>query len=218
MRGRFEFMILGFEGVGVSDAILGELDRVQRRGTIRIIDLLLVAKDGVGAVTAHEMPEFTDDSFPSAGPADPGPSPVHWFSDDDISDVAARLHPLTSAIVLLAEHVWASRLHTATLDAGGYVVAAGPLPSELVDEVEAVLSTQGPPTSRGVGASRSRVGRRDGPGLIATAMSDQRSHEHAKEATLGPMERLRQLGELRASGVLTDEEFEREKARVLANP
>ena len=27
--------------------------------------------------------------------------------------------------------------------------------------------------------------------------------------------RLKQLGELRASGVLTDEEFEREKARIL---
>jgi hypothetical protein len=38
----------------------------------------------------------------------------------------------------------------------------------------------------------------------------------AAEAAADPLEQLKQLGELKASGVLTDAEFEAQKAKILA--
>ena len=66
-------------------------------------------------------------------------------------------------------------------------------------------------------AVSNRVSRRQGERWAADEQQQQQYAEPAPaDAAPDPMEQLKQLGELHTSGVLTDAEFEAQKAKILA--
>jgi hypothetical protein len=69
-------------------------------------------------------------------------------------------------------------------------------------------------------AVSNRVSRRQGDRWAQEDAQQQQQYEEAPAAAAAPaadpLEQLKQLGELKAQGVLTDAEFEAQKAKILA--
>lgn len=146
MMGPLEFIIIGFDGNRFSGDIVRELDDVRSKGIVRIIDLIVVAKNADGEVISREVSDLDDDEAGALGMVDENPDDdidhYGWFSEDDLDAIAEELEPNTSAALVLFEHLWAAKLRAAVLNAGGFLVAQGRVPGELVDEVEALVREQ----------------------------------------------------------------------------
>ncbi len=133
--------------------IIDELTRLEGERTIRVLDLLFVARspDGgelvaldhqgealggiVGALLGFEF-EGVDTQLAAEGAAD------HAFGLDqrEIDQLAASLEPGHAAGFVLIEHVWARELKSAIRGAGGTPLGEGFLTPETVRAVEPELA------------------------------------------------------------------------------
>jgi uncharacterized membrane protein len=154
--GPVQLISLGFEpGANFEGRIVDELAELEKERTIRILDLLFIARDTdsdeivvvdhhgtesmggiVGALLGFE---FDDDAAP---PPDPANADEHafGFSRADIEQMGAGLEPGGSAGLLLIEHVWARTLRRAVRDAGGRLLGEGFLTPETIAAVAPELA------------------------------------------------------------------------------
>ena len=137
--GPVEILMVQFPGNEFTGEIAPALTELVDRGTIRVIDLLFVTKDADGRVVAIELSDADDpirNAFePILGEAS------GLISEEDIEDLGEGLDPESSAVMLLFEHLWATRFRDAVLDSGGELVASVRIPKEVVDEVIAARQT-----------------------------------------------------------------------------
>jgi Family of unknown function (DUF6325) len=141
--GPLEFTVLAFEGDRCPLAQLRVLEDAHTRNIVRVIDLLVVHRAANGRVEVRDVSELSDDELAVLGAVDlSGQSERRgWFALDDLDIVTEQLPVSTSAVVVLLEHVWAARLRSAVVEAGGFVVIDGRVPGPLADEVEDVLAS-----------------------------------------------------------------------------
>ena len=161
--GPIQMLTLAFPGNRFQGEILPELDRLKGEGIVRVIDMLIVRKDGQGnaiVATASDL-DFEEATalgsyfgalagFEAAGPAGVERGAIagaaeladgHIFDEDDVFRVTQALDPNTTAVMILLEHTWARTLLEAVARAQGI---------ELMNEWighEAVLSI-GPTSGR----------------------------------------------------------------------
>lgn len=97
------------------------------RGLIRILDLLFIAKDEEGNVTAlniadvgGEVAELAIFEGASSG----------LLGDEDVDQAGGVLEPGTSAALLVFENTWAAPFVGAVRRSGGELVASGRIPAE----------------------------------------------------------------------------------------
>ena len=101
--GPVEYVVLGFPGNQFKGEVVPELVKLVDSGTIRIIDLVVVVKDGDGNVMALEVDEhealvmFTDLDGEVGG----------IIGDEDIEHAGEGLEPNSSAALLIWEDLWA---------------------------------------------------------------------------------------------------------------
>jgi hypothetical protein len=151
--GPVQLLAIGFgPDANFEGRILGELAELEKEGTVRVLDLLFVAKEEDGSLIALEhqgedlgaiigaLLGFEFDGEESAGDA-PDELGGHAFglSREDIEGIAASLPAGHSAGLLLVEHVWARRFKSAVRDAGGVPLGEGFLTPEVVATVGAEL-------------------------------------------------------------------------------
>jgi uncharacterized membrane protein len=139
--GPIEFLSVAFIGNQFKGEILPELERLKIEGIVRIIDLLLVRKDSIGAVMVttasdldwNEAVELGSYLGGLAAVAAVGPAGLergamagaaqladgHFFDDDDLFRVTQTLPENMSAALVLLEHLWAKPLYEAVGRAGG---------------------------------------------------------------------------------------------------
>ena len=133
--------------------IMAELGDLERKGTLRILDLLFVHKEEDGGLLALDYQgeslgaivgallgfEFEGDG--AEPDADVGTAGGNAFglSREEIEGIAASLPAGHSAGVLLVEHVWARTFKNAVRDAGGVPLGEGFLTPEAVAFVGAEL-------------------------------------------------------------------------------
>jgi Family of unknown function (DUF6325) len=131
-------------GANFEGRIADELAELVKQGTIRILDLLFIARDtdsdeivvvehkgaesmaGIaGALLGIEFAEGTEKA---------GASEEHsfGFARADIDQMGAGLEPGGSAGLLMIEHVWARALRSAVRDAGGRMVGQDFLTPEAI--------------------------------------------------------------------------------------
>src|SRR5262245_16078813 len=151
--GPVQLVAIGFgPDADLEGRIVGELAELERQGTVRVLDLLFVAKeeDGDLVVLEHQGEDlgaiigallgfdFDDDEAPVG---DAGQVDGHAFglSREDIEGIAASLPAGHSAGLLLVEHVWARRFKAAVRDAGGVPLGEGFLTPEAIASVGAEL-------------------------------------------------------------------------------
>jgi uncharacterized membrane protein len=152
--GPVQLISIGFDaGANFEGRIIDELAKLESERTIRILDVLFIArdtdsdetvvlehpdaKDMGGIVGALLGLEFEGDTTAPTAPASEGHA--FGFSQQDIQDMAAGLGPGESAGLLLIEHVWARDLRRAFRDAGGRILGEGFLTPETIRTVEPEL-------------------------------------------------------------------------------
>jgi hypothetical protein len=119
-------LVIGFEGGKFSGEILGELRRLREFDVVRLVDLLFVAREEGGEMTAIEHSDLAEDEAKAFGALagallamgaeeERGPE----INPDDVWYLADAIPPGTSAGVALLEHRWAIPLRDAIEHAGG---------------------------------------------------------------------------------------------------
>lgn len=151
--GPVQLLAVGFgPDANFEGRILEELAKLEGEGTIRILDLLFVAKEEDGDLVALDHQgedlgaivgallgfEFEGGDAPATEVETAG-GHAFGLSRGQIEGIAATLPPGHSAGVLLVEHVWARRFKNAVRDAGGTPLGEGFLTPEAVGFVAAEL-------------------------------------------------------------------------------
>ena len=139
MMGPVEYLIVEFPGNQFKGEIVPALNELVSNGTIRIIDLIFIRKDADGSVTWNELsalPVQEASLFNVLG------TEFHdLMTEEDFIFAAEMLQPDSSAGVLLFEHVWATRLRDAIVNAKGRVVHNASIPAAAVEAaMDAALS------------------------------------------------------------------------------
>jgi len=137
--GPVEYMIVGFPGNKFTGEIAPALAELVDAGTIRIIDLAFVIKDGNGEIAAMELSDLDSEAGKAfAALAD---APGGLLNDEDFEAAAEELEPNSSAALLVWEDVWATRVRDAILNAGGELLDLERLPHEVVEAAVAFAET-----------------------------------------------------------------------------
>jgi hypothetical protein len=135
--GPLEYTVIGFEGNDFTGAIADEIQRVVDQGTIRLVDLVFIAKDRDGDVMILELDSKDDPRFAGFAPLLAGLSGM--FTPEDVEAIAEGLPVDTSALAVLFEHRWAERLKDAIVAAGGFLVSRTTVPPEVLEAVNSEL-------------------------------------------------------------------------------
>lgn len=105
-----------------------ELAKLVGMGTIRILDLLVLAKDADGTIEALEIEDLEEvDELRTAET-----QLADLLAADDVADLAAAMEPGTTAGVLVWENAWAAPFASAARRAGGQLIANGRIPIQAI--------------------------------------------------------------------------------------
>jgi uncharacterized membrane protein len=124
-------MIVAFPGNKFSGEIVPALAELVDNGTIRIIDLAFVVKDGDGNVAAMEVNDL-DSEVGAAFAELAGSGPGRLLNEEDLEAAAEELDPNSSAALLVWEDLWAAKLKQALLNADGELLDLERIPHEVV--------------------------------------------------------------------------------------
>ena len=133
--GPVEYMIVGFPGNQFNGEIAPALAALIESDTIRVLDLVFIAKDGDGNHVAVEFDEH--DALAPFGDLDGDVGGL--ISHDDIEYAAEALEPNSSAALLIWEDTWAKPLVDAMWSSGGVLIEGSRIPHELIAPALAAL-------------------------------------------------------------------------------
>ncbi len=111
-------------------------------GTIRLIDILILAKNDDGSVDAMELsdvPELGDLAAVEAELAE-------LLAEEDVAHLAAAMDPGSVAGVIVYENLWAAPFAAAARRSGGQLIANGRIPIQAIIaslEADGALTTEG---------------------------------------------------------------------------
>lgn len=135
MPGPLQVLAIGFgSGVGLQGRLLAEVDRLQGRGVLRLLDLLLVSKGEDGTVQRLVVGDGEDfgtllgSIVPLGGAGLVEPASGDGSAGFDAADawaLAEALVPGTGLAFLLIEHGWAQPLFDTIAEAGGELLGEG---------------------------------------------------------------------------------------------
>jgi DNA-binding CsgD family transcriptional regulator len=140
MPGPLQVIAVSFgPGADFEGRVLAEVDRLQGRGVLRLLDLLFVAKDEDG--TIRQVVVGDDEDFgellkrvvplDGAGLTDSSVGDgLSGFDPGNAWSLAESLRPGTALAFLLIEHGWAQPLFEAIAETGGALVGEGFLTAE----------------------------------------------------------------------------------------
>lgn len=142
--GPIDFVVVEFpEGhQHFTGEMVEELLRLVEAGTIRVIDVLILAKDDDGSIEAMELADVED-----LGPlVELEAELAELLAEDDVEQLAAAMEPGSVAGVLVYENLWAAPFASAARRAGGALIANGRIPIQAIIaavEADAALETEG---------------------------------------------------------------------------
>lgn len=143
--GPVQLLVVGFEGSKFTGEILPELARLREADVARLIDLLVVKKDGEGDVEVLQQSDLSPDEATEFGAlagaliglgaggegeaeeaAMLGAAALedgHVFDEAEIWYLTDAIPPGSTAAIALIEHRWAIPLRDAIIRAGGVALA-----------------------------------------------------------------------------------------------
>jgi len=133
--GPVEYIAIAFPGNKFSGQIIPAIKELQDSGTIRVLDLVIISKDGDGNVTAVELSEASAEE--RATLAALGVESRNLLGQEDIEDIGEALDPNSTAGLMIWENVWAARFAKSLREADGVLIANGRIPAALVEEIMA---------------------------------------------------------------------------------
>ncbi|MFD4461211.1 DUF6325 family protein [Nocardia sp. NPDC058480] len=127
--GPVEFLVLAFPGTDIDKSVSGALADVVAKGTVTLLDLIVLSMDEAGTITEREI----DDDISAVGLTGLTAADIDLVSDDDLDVVRASMEPGTTAVVIVFEETWATRLAAAVRAADGEVALHVQVPRDAVD-------------------------------------------------------------------------------------
>jgi len=131
--GPVELLFVEFPGNQFTGEIIPALSDLIDQGTIRVLDLVFVAKDADGnavGIELEDLPGESKDAF-----TDLVEELAELISEEDVEDLAEALEPNSSAAILLFEHKWAIPFRDALANSGGQLVLRLPITEEALAEI-----------------------------------------------------------------------------------
>jgi len=127
--GPVEFYLIGFSGDRPGPAVLEAILDLVRADTLRLLDLLFVARSVDGDVRYLELEAVAEEyGLGDLQVSDPG-----LAGEEDINELADAIPPGTSAAVLVVEHLWARSFAETLFNAGGQVLRSQFIPAPVVN-------------------------------------------------------------------------------------
>lgn len=139
--GPIDFLALEFPGNKFDGSILANLFDLVQAKVIRIIDLVVIAKDRDGSVFVRELKELDPDNIRIMDPLQV--EVTSMITRNDIDNIAAQLANNSSAGLLLIENLWAVKTKQAMLDADARLLMFERIPHEVVEENLAEMAAIG---------------------------------------------------------------------------
>ena len=124
--GPVDYVVIEFPGSKFNGEIAPTLIDLVDRGTIRVLDLIMITKEPDGSFDAIELNDFEDGALGELHRLET--EIAELLSADDIANVAAALEPGSTAGVLVYENRWAAPFASAVRHCGGQLVANGRIP------------------------------------------------------------------------------------------
>jgi hypothetical protein len=123
-----------FTGEGID-----ELVKLHDAGIVRVMDVLILAKDENGAVEAMELSDLDDLGELARIEA----QLAETLAEEDVENLAAAMDPGSVAGVLIYENLWAAPFASAIRRAGGQLIANGRIPIQaIIAAVEADVALE----------------------------------------------------------------------------
>ena len=141
--GPVDFLVIEFPAgqANFTGEIAQELLNLVDAGTIRVIDMIILAKDENGDIDAMELSD-TD-----LGPlVELEAGLAELLAADDVEHLANAMEPGSVAGVLVYENLWAAPFAAAARRAGGQLIANGRIPIQAIIaslEADDALETTG---------------------------------------------------------------------------
>src|SRR3954447_15792654 len=111
-------------------------------GTIRVIDVLILAKNEDGTVDAMELADIEELGELQAMEA----QLAELLAEEDVVNLAASMDPGSTAGVLIFENLWAAPFASAARRSGGRLIANGRIPTQAIIasiEADEAAATEG---------------------------------------------------------------------------
>ena len=115
--GPLQVLVVNFDEANFSGAIEAELERLEAAGTLRVLDILVVAKTEAGEIEVLRSRREIAQAL--LGDADTG----RELTSDEWA-VADTVEPGGAAAIAVLEHTWALPLREAIQSSGGHHVVA----------------------------------------------------------------------------------------------
>ena len=130
--GPVDYIVVEFpaDTADFSGAMAAELTALVKRGTIRVLDLLILKKDLDGSVEGFESHDFGESNL--AELLELETELALLLAEDDVEAIGASLEPGSVAAVLIWENVWAAPFAAAARRSGGQLVASGRIPIQAI--------------------------------------------------------------------------------------
>jgi hypothetical protein len=134
--GPVDWIVVEFPGSKFKGEIAPILDDLVERGTVRVLDLLLIRKGEDGELEFFELSDLDESEIGTLRAYETELATL--LSEDDVNAVAASVEPGSTAALLVWENRWAAPFGSAVRRAGGQLVASGRIPVQaLLAAVEA---------------------------------------------------------------------------------
>jgi hypothetical protein len=123
--------------------MIAELTALVDAGTIRVIDMMILAKSDDGTIDVMEMSDLDD-----LGELQTIETELaELLAEDDVVHLAAAMEPGSVAGVLIWENLWAAPFASAARRSGGQLIADGRIP---IQAIIAAIAADESLTSEGV--------------------------------------------------------------------
>lgn len=130
--GPIDFLLLELDPQRMDGSVATALMDLVERGTVSILDLLVIRKEADGSVVGVDIEDLTADHL--GGFAIFAGARSGLLNEDDVHEAAGALEPERAAALLVYENTWARGFVTAAHRAGAEVVASLRLPADVVNE------------------------------------------------------------------------------------
>lgn len=133
--GPVDYVVVEFpaDRANFSGEMAAELTALVERGTVRVLDLILLKKELDGSVEGFESHDFGDIDL--GGLRELETELALLLAEEDVESIGAALEPGSVAAVLVWENVWAAPFGSAVRRSGGQLVASGRIPIQALAAV-----------------------------------------------------------------------------------
>ena len=135
--GPLEFVVIGCKGNQFTNEIVPELNSIQEKGLIRVVDLFFVRKDVNGTVTVLEVNDLNNEELAAFDPIKD--DLMGLLTPEDIVFLTETVPADISAVIVLLEHAWIIRLNEGLNRAGAVLLAGGMVPQASMEQLEVEL-------------------------------------------------------------------------------